>query len=133
MNSSHSRCDGEQQPDDTRRDDDDWLWNLLDVDQDETRHDRDHSGRQVDDRTLAENERRSSDRARCGRRHSVHEGFYLRMIDGATKVRRRDDDEEIARQEDADRGSGRTERTGDEVADERHRDHDWTRRDTARS
>ena len=55
--------------------------------------------------------------------------FTRGSCDGAAEVARRDDDEEIARQEDAEGGDGPAERARDEVADEGDGDDDRSRRD----
>src|SRR5207244_4667763 len=78
--------------------------------------------------SAAEHDGRTRDGARRRRGHAVHERPDGLVGGEAPEVWRRDDDEEVAREEDAERGERAAERPGDEIPDEGRRDDDRRRR-----
>ena len=102
--------------------DDDRLGNALQPDQARERRGENQNRRDVDDRAARQDVDRAGDRSGRGRGDAVHECFEPRVVGEARVERRGDDDEQVARQEDAERREHRAAEALHEIADERDGD-----------
>src|SRR5436190_6749403 len=103
--------------------------NALHPHNDSERDCADQNGRKIDQGPPAQHDHRACDRTCSGRRDSVDEGLDARALGKVAKVRCREDSHEVHRREHTDGRHGRPEWSRNEVPDERHGDHDRTRRD----
>src|SRR5450631_4913697 len=113
----------------TGRHDHQGLGQLLESAEEKPGRERDQDGTDIGEGAPAQHERRACDRTSRGGGHPIDEGLYAWVVGEASEVRRRDDHEQVAREEHTYRGGRGTEWARDEVADERDRDDDWPRRD----
>src|SRR5258706_9716795 len=101
------------------------LRNFLHFPKNKQRYRQDDDGRYIGDRALSEHDDGACDRADRRSRAAVdkrHDGWLLAVL---AEIWRRDDGEEIARQERRQGRDRRAGKAGDQVADESDRDDHW--------